>query len=90
METLIECKSNRRKMKKIVLGLIVALAGLGLLGFNLGYIPMDYKPILFSWQMLLIVIGIVNICSRESRHLGLILMAVGSFFIAPKTVLTPI
>lgn len=75
---------NSKKMKKVVFGMLVVLTGLLLLLFNVEAIPDSYKPIFFSWQMLLIAIGLINIAARESRLIGLILIAVGGFFIIPK------
>lgn len=84
METRLKCKSNRSKMKKIVLGLLIASAGALLLGFNLGYLPIEYKDIIFSWPMILIALGLVNISAKESRFSGILLLAIGSFFISPR------
>lgn len=75
---------NSKKMKKIVFGMLVVLTGLLLLLFNIEAIPDRYKSIIFSWQMLIIAIGIINVAARESRLIGLILIAVGGFFIIPR------
>ena len=74
---------RHRRMRKIVFGLLVMTAGVLLLGFNMGYLPASYKHIIFSWQMLLIAIGLMNLAARESWGFGIILMAVGTFFILP-------
>lgn len=36
--------------------------------------------IVWSWQMLLIVIGLVSVVNNESKFIGIVLIAVGSFF----------
>ncbi len=36
--------------------------------------------VIFSWQMLLIAIGIVNVANDSSRGIGWILIAIGGFF----------
>lgn len=74
-------KPNR--MRKFIFGTVVILAGLALLGFNVGYIPIEYKSIIFSWQMLLIAIGVINIFGRESVIPGAILISIGTFFLVP-------
>lgn len=84
IEKRIFCCSKRNSMRKFVFGGLVIIAGLLLLAFNLGYLPMEYKHIVFSWQMLLIAIGLINIFGRESYVAGLLLIAVGSFFIIPE------
>ena len=83
MENFENCCIKHRRMRKIIFGLLVISAGALLLGFNMGYLPIAYKHIVFSWQMLLIAIGLVNLVTRHSWVFGLILIAVGGFFIAP-------
>ena len=83
MEKRVQCCSNNRRMKKFVFGALVIAAGGLLLAFNMGYLPMMYKPVVFSWQSLLIALGLINVFNREGRVFGLILMAVGTFFMIP-------
>lgn len=71
-------------MKKFVFGIIVIAAGLLLLLSNLDAMPWEYKRVFFSWQMLLIAIGLINLASRDSRLLGWILLSIGVFFILPR------
>ena len=56
METPVEKNNCCQKRKKFVIGSIVVIAGLFLLGFNFDILPYAWKHIIFSWQMLLIVI----------------------------------
>lgn len=84
MEKLNERKPKHNSMKKVVFGLLVIAAGILLLLFNTDVISSSYKHIVFSWQMLLIALGLINLASRESRMIGWILFAVGGFFILPK------
>ena len=84
MERQINCKSRFCKIKKIVIGLLLAAAGILLLGFNLGMLPIEYKDIIFSWPMILIALGLVNISSHESFFIGAMLLAIGGFFITPR------
>lgn len=70
--------------KKLAFGLVVIIAGLMLLAFNFDIVPIDFKHIIFSWQMLLIAIGVVSISNNESRTPGIILILVGSFFLLPE------
>ncbi|MDP4281624.1 MAG: LiaF-related protein [Bacteroidota bacterium] len=76
-------------MKKIVFGTIVILAGLFLLAFNFNIIPetignVDVKHVVFSWQMLLIMLGIISLSSKERKTPGWILLMIGVFFIIPE------
>ncbi len=83
MDTVSKFYCNRRLMKKIVFAILVVFSGLLLLGLNLGMLDASLKPILFSWQSLLIAIGIINLFGRDSWIVGIILIAVGGFFLSP-------
>ena len=67
--------------KAAVLGVIVILAGLLLLARNTGFLDATVSRVIFSWEMLLIVIGVVNIFWRQSLVSGIILIGVGCFFL---------
>ncbi len=67
--------------KAAVLGVLVIAAGLLLLARNTGYLNESVSRIIFSWEMLLIAIGVVNIFWRQSLWSGIILIGVGSFFL---------
>ena len=71
-------------MKKVVFGIVVVIAGLLLLAFNFNLLSMEYKHVIFSWQMLLIAIGVISLIGREGRGPGYILIAIGVFFIIPE------
>ena len=68
---------------KFFLGVLLVLIGLVLLGLNLGVVPQTLKTVFFSWQMLLILLGVCSFfCQRFLR--GIIMVLVGVFFIIPK------
>lgn len=77
------CRKNKR-MKKIIFGILLLLAGSLLLAFNLGALPIEYKRVVFSWPMLLIAIGLINLFSKESYFSGAILLLIGTYFIIPR------
>lgn len=80
-------KSNHHdgpQMKKYILGVIVIVAGFLLLLSNTGFLPYEIRHIIFSWQMLLIGIGIISLFSSESRTPGTILILIGGIFIIPR------
>ena len=79
-------KRNRVKMSSIVCGLLVIAAGVLLFAFNAGLLPMAFKRVVFSWQMLLIGLGFAFLFSRGKWVTGVILMFIGSFFIVPKII----
>lgn len=67
----------------IGLALLLILVGAVYLLLNMDIIPQEYKPILISWQMLLIVIGIWSLAKGEFSA-AVILIFIGGFFIYPK------
>lgn len=72
---------NRTPGKAAVLGILVIAAGLLLLGRNTGLLNPAVSRILFSWEMLLIAIGTINILWRKSFWSGVILIGIGGFFL---------
>ncbi len=71
-------------MKKYILGVIIIVAGFLLLLSNTGHLSYYLRHIVFSWQMLLIGIGVVSLFSSESRTPGTILILIGGIFIIPR------
>lgn len=69
---------------KIAVGVVLILVGFVLVIRNTGFLPHYFESIIFSWQMLLIAIGFVMTMSTGSKTPGLIVMAVGGFFILPE------
>ena len=84
MENAVEKRCNNHRMKKFTFGFVVVLAGLLLLAFNFEILPIAWKHIIFSWQMLLIAIGIISLINREGRGPGIILILIGGFFLMPE------
>jgi len=67
--------SNSRKSW----GLLFVLIG-GVLILNVfNVFPYDVKRIIFSWEMLLIVVGLFSLINNESKVMGVILIALGVF-----------
>jgi predicted membrane protein len=84
METNATKHDNNPHLKKYILGVIVIAAGFLLLLSNTGILPWEVRHVLFSWQMLLIGIGLVSFFSSESRTPGTILILIGGVFILPR------
>jgi len=63
------------------LGVLIIGAGLLLLARNTGLLTPAISRIIFSWEMLLIAIGAVNILWRQSFWSGIILIGIGGFFL---------
>lgn len=67
--------------KGVGLGVIVIAAGLLLLARNTGFLTHSVSRIVFSWEMLLIAIGAVNMAWRKAYWSGIILIGIGLFFL---------
>ncbi len=70
-------------LARIIIGLLFLALGVLLLMKLTGvvvYLPLP--DFLLSWQMILIVLGIILIASRENSTTGLVLLFIGAFFMA--------
>ncbi|ASB49831.1 LiaI-LiaF-like domain-containing protein [Alkalitalea saponilacus] len=66
-------------------GLVVLLAGLVLLGGNLGLIPEHVYNVIMRWPMILVAISLISFINRDWLA-GLILLTIGSYFMMPHLV----
>ncbi|MDH6304999.1 putative membrane protein [Parabacteroides sp. PF5-5] len=73
---------GHRKLNAIVTALAFIVVGVMILGRNLGWVDPHIFRIVISWQMLLIVIGITHLIKQQFTS-GLIMLAVGGFFLVP-------
>jgi predicted membrane protein len=85
METsqILKTKNSRLRRRGIFAAFIFIFAGFLFLGKNLGIIEPNIFRIIFSWQMLLIVIGLLHLLWRHFI-MGLLFIGLGGFFIVPK------
>lgn len=67
--------------RNLLLGVVLILIGIAVFFKSLGIFPYETEQIIFSWQMLLIAIGVIMISSSRSRIGGLILILIGGFFL---------
>lgn len=68
---------------RVIIGVILVLAGLFLVIRNTGIFPDFIDNIIFSWPMLLVAIGLVMTLGGSEKTAGVIVMAVGGFFLIP-------
>jgi predicted membrane protein len=69
---------------RVIIGIVLVLLGLFLVMRNTGVFPHFIDNIIFSWPMLLITIGlIITLGSSGGKTSGVIIMAVGGFFLIP-------
>lgn len=69
---------------RAIIGVVLLLAGFFLLLRNTNIFPVFIDDIIFSWQMLLIVIGLIITIGSSDKTPGIIVMAVGAFFLLPS------
>jgi len=80
----IKPKNKNKNDKRLGVGIVFIFIGAVLILSNIGVMPPILKHYIFSWQMLLIVIGIFNLVNQKDNTLGLILITVGVFFLLPE------
>jgi predicted membrane protein len=74
---------KRRSRKKVAFGFSLVGAGVLLILGRMGFIPGEYMEYIFSWQSLLIVLGLIGLLGeRNSLVFSLLLIITGGFFLA--------
>lgn len=68
---------------RVIIGVVLVLAGLFLVIRNTGFFPDFIDHVIFSWPMLLVTIGLVMTLGASEKTAGVIVMAVGGFFMIP-------
>lgn len=71
-----------KKIKTVIIGLSFIAAGAVIILANLGIIDIAIRSILLSWQMLLIVFGLLAFVGKNFKA-GVIFVIVGAFFLLP-------
>lgn len=71
-------------VSKIAIGTVLVLLGIVLLGFNMKLIPDHLWHYIMTWQLILIVTGIIMLLGRNSKMTGLILIIIGGIFYISK------
>ncbi len=69
---------------RVIVGVLLVVAGLFLVIRNAGFFPSYIDNIIFSWPMLLVAIGAVMSVGASEKTAGIIVMAVGGFFLIPR------
>lgn len=76
--------SFRSTDSRLIVGLIFLVLGLYFLLNNFGLISFELPDYITSWQVFLILIGLLLLASRERQGGGIILIVVGVVFLLPK------
>lgn len=79
---------NTETSNRLVIGVLLIIAGLILMLKKSDVLPepLDHfiDDILFSWQMLLIAIGVITLIGSDNKTPGIVLISVGGFFMIPE------
>lgn len=81
--------SQSKAFKRIAFGFVLVVVGILFMLRKMNFIDPAVEHWLFTWQMLLIAIGFVNLFSRDSYVAGLILIMIGTFFLVPEVLTIP-
>lgn len=82
--TLLLMTKPRGADSRLIVGLIFLLLGLYFLLNNFDLIPFELPDYITSWQVFLILIGLLLLASRERQGGGIILIVVGLVFLLPE------
>lgn len=69
---------------RIIIGVIIVAAGALLLMRNLDILNFTIPSIIFKWQSIIIIIGLVLVASSSNRGTGYILMIIGGIGLYPE------
>jgi len=78
-----QCR-NYKSEKRSILGIMFILVGSVLIANKLDLIPDEIRHYLFTWQMLLIALGSLNLIFRNNSKTGIILICIGVVFLLPR------
>lgn len=69
---------------RVIVGLVFLTLGAFLFADRFNIIPFNWNQYIFTWQSLLIGIGLISLVKNESRVTGLVLITIGGFFLTAK------
>jgi predicted membrane protein len=73
----------------LLLGIVLMFLGLFLIADMADIVPWRLRDFLFTWQALLILLGLIFLSNRENKGTGIVLIAIGSFFLLPRIINVP-
>ena len=80
---------ENRNLGRAILGIVLILVGVAFIGRTLDIFPHRIIHHIFSWQAILIVLGIIFITTRENKSTGWILLIIGLVFLVPDMLYIP-
>ncbi len=80
----IEKQPTSSNNTRVVIGLVFLTLGAFLLADKFDVIPFSLNRYIFTWQSLIIAIGLISLAKNESRVTGIVLISIGAFFLTAK------
>lgn len=80
---------NQRNTGRGIIGIVLILIGVALVGRTFDIFPHRIMRYVFSWEMILIVLGVIFISTRDNKTTGWILLLIGLVFWLPDIVDIP-
>jgi len=68
---------------RVFFAIALVVVGIVLILNNLKLIPPEIKDVIFHWEMILILIGVMNLFVKRHFAVGIILICLGGFFLIP-------
>lgn len=82
-----KCRIKSNQDNRIVFALILIVFGCGILISNLNFLSAPLHSIIFSWESLLITLGLVFIFVKKEFFTGMVLVFISVIFISPAIVM---
>lgn len=82
-------ETNRFLDKRAVLGIVLVGLGFLILMTNMGWLNFEIHRVLFSFPMLLILIGVVSLNRRGNNGFSYVLIIAGAFLMIPRIFIVP-
>lgn len=76
--------SRKTGRAHLLLGIVLMFLGLFLIADLADIVPWRLRDFIFTWQALLIFIGLIFLSNKENKGTGIILIVIGSFFLLPR------
>jgi len=73
----------------LLLGIVLMFLGLFLIADLADIVPWRMRDFLFTWQALLIFLGLIFLSNKDNKGTGIILIVIGSFFLLPRVIEVP-
>ena len=80
---------SNRNLGRAIVGIVLILIGIAFIGRTFDFFPNRIMHHIFSWQMILIVLGIIFISTRDNKTTGFILLIIGLVFLIPDMFYIP-